>query len=75
MQCWRKANKKATAKGGFFVADGGTAGIEPATFNALSVLEMSHKVYGAISANTPSVIGWLWTLSGILELNRRPASV
>jgi len=38
---------------------GGTAGIEPASFKALPVLEMSHKVYGAISANTPSVAGWL----------------
>jgi hypothetical protein len=37
----------------------------PVSFNALSVLDIGHKVYGAISANTPnntpSVIGWPWT--------------
>ncbi len=30
------------------------AGIESASLNALSVLDISHKVYGAISINTPS---------------------
>ena len=47
--------KSPADKTGLFCVDGGTAGIEHATFNALSVLEMSHKVYGAISANIPII--------------------